>query len=145
MLLRGSATACHNMCTLQCFFSVLLLFVNSPTASSSFPSAFSTTRHGLGSIKGLVTGTSASSSYLSDISIFNNDLFASDVDYARARRNNNKFMNINFDDWLLTNMNSASSPTSYTSPSAIVTTFSTSAASPDLSSTPHARARLRPP
>ena len=123
MLIRGSATACHIMCTLQCFLFVLLLFVNSPTASSSFPSAYSTARHGLGSINGFVTSHTGLSFGLSDLSSPYNDLFASDVDYADARRNINNIDNIKFDDPSLTKFNSLSSPASFTSPLAIATTF----------------------
>ena len=136
MLLRGSATACHNMCALQQFFPVLLLFVNSSTASSSFPSAFATARHGLGSIKGLVTSHTGFSYDLSDLSSPHNDFFASDVDNAVARRDNNKFYNVNLDDSLLTKIKPVSSPSSFTSTLSIATTISASTTSIDSSSAP---------
>ena len=136
MLLRGSATACHNMCALQHFPPVLLLFVNSPTASSSFPSAFSTARHGLGSINGLVTSHTGFSFGFSDLSSYHNDFLVSDVNDAVARRDINKFYNVNLDDSLLTKITSMSSPTSYTSALAIATTFSAPTNSVGSSSTP---------
>jgi len=138
-LLRGSATAYHNQRTLlYCFFG-LFSFIITPTASSSFPSAFSTARHGLGSIKGLVTAPTGSSYDLSDLSSPYNDFFVSDVDNADARRDNNEIDNINFIDSLITKITSASSPTSFTSTLAIATNFSAPETSVDSSSTPRER------
>ena len=137
--MRGSATACHNMCALLYFFPGLLSFIITPTASSSFPSAFATARHGLGSIKGLVASHTGFSFGLSDLSSYHNDFYASDVDYADARRSINKIDNLKFDDSRLTKLNSLSSPVSFTSSMAIATTSPTSSITPDLSSTPRGR------
>ena len=128
-LLRGSATAYHNQRPLLYFFFGLVSFIITPTASSSFPSAFSTARHGLGSIKGLVASHTGFSFGLSDLSSYHNNFFASDVDYADARRSINNIDNIKFDDSSLTKFNSLSSPASFTTPLAIATTFSASTTS----------------
>ena len=139
VLLRGSATAYLYQRPLVLIFLGLFSFIIVPTASSSFPSAFSSARHGLGSFKGLVTAPTGSSYDLSDISSYRDDLFVTDVDYVGARRNENNIDNKSFDDSSLTKTNPISSPTPLTSPLAIATTFPASSASLYLSSTPRER------
>ena len=120
------------------FFFRPLIIHNHSYGLFLFPSAFSTARHGLGSIKGLVTAPTGSSYYLSDLSSPYNGFFASDVDDAGARRNNNKFDNISSDDPSLPKFKTSSYSTPLTSPVAIAT-FSASTTSLDVSSTPYGR------